>query len=84
MKMVADLYDNGEMTHDDFYKMVEEIKNDAALDIVRGTLKSQRFNNAEELTEWVNKNNIDVVSITDHEGVHTNQTTYKKIVMYYR
>jgi len=27
--VVADLYDNGEMTHEDFYKMVEEIKSDA-------------------------------------------------------
>ncbi len=28
-EFVADLYDNDEMTHDDFYKMIEEIKTDA-------------------------------------------------------
>ena len=28
-EIVADLYDAGEMTHEDFYKMVNEIKTDA-------------------------------------------------------
>jgi hypothetical protein len=28
-EIVANLYDNDDMTNDDFYKMVEEIKNDA-------------------------------------------------------
>tara|TARA_R110002012_G_scaffold254610_3_gene433678 strand:- start:312 stop:587 length:276 start_codon:yes stop_codon:yes gene_type:complete len=81
---IRDKYDRILSTYVGMHDRDELIDELLSLHSVSGTLKSQRFNDAEELTEWVNENNIEVVSITDHQYMTSERNSYKKIVMYYR